>query len=345
MDWKTITLYTRWPFRLSYGVTEYRTVFWLRLTDSCGWGEAAIPPYYGVRDEDMIDLWRKKAHQAKPIPEDISEIPAWVGEEGPAPARCALDMALHDYIACQRGIPLYKLLGVPRPKPVLTTLTIPLASPDEMAAMAANAKAFPRLKVKLGSNDDIGRVAAVREARPDAVLLVDANAGWSTDIAVKQIRRLEKFGLEMVEQPVAKDDFQGLAYVQRHVDVPLIADESICTLEHLEKLAAVGIRAVNLKLMKTGGISNAIKIADIAGIYAVNCMIGCMLESSIGVAAAAHIAVAKSSVITMVDLDTPSLGQYDPVHSGVQFNNSEITITDSPGLGISKIDNLTMLDI
>ena len=318
----------RWPFRLSYGMTEYRTVYWLRLTDSCGWGEAAIPPYYGVRDEDMINLWRKKARQAKPIPEDISEIPAWVGEEGPAPARCALDMALHDYLACQRGIPLYELIGAPRPKPTLTSLTIPLASPEKMAAMAANSRTFHRLKVKLGSDDDVGRVAAVRKARPDAALLVDANAGWSAAIAVKQIRQLDNFGLEMVEQPVARDDFQGLAYVQRHVDVPVIADESVCTLEHLEKLAVLGIRVVNLKLMKTGGISACCQIIRRAQELGVKIMLGCMIETSLGVTAMAHL----SGLADWVDLDSPLLINNDPF-IGVRYKNALVDVPPGPGIG------------
>jgi L-alanine-DL-glutamate epimerase-like enolase superfamily enzyme len=328
MDWKTITLYTRWPFRLFYGVTEHRTVYWLRLTDSCGWGEAAIPPYYGVRDEDMIDLWRKKARQAEPLPEDISGIPSWVGEEGPAPARCALDMALHDYLACQRGVPLHRLLELPRPNPVLTALTIPLASAEEMAAMAAKADAFPRLKVKLGSNDDIGRVAAIRKARPDAALLVDANCGWSAAVAVKQIRRLEEFGLEMVEQPVPRDDFEGLAYVQRQVDVPVVADESIRTLEDLERLARMGLRAVNLKLMKIGGISPCRKIIQRARDLGIKIMLGCMIETSLGVTAMAHL----SGLADWIDLDSPLLITNDPF-VGVRYENALMEIPRGPGIG------------
>ena len=100
---------------------------------------------------------------------------------------------------------------------------------------------------------------------------------------------------------------------------------------------------VNIKLMKTGGISNAVRIADIAGLHGIDCMIGCMLESSIGVAAAVHLAVAKANVITKVDLDGPSLCQYDPVDGGVIFNESEISITDAPGLGIREIRGLVPL--
>jgi L-alanine-DL-glutamate epimerase-like enolase superfamily enzyme len=114
----------------------------------------------------------------------------------------------------------------------------------------------------------------------------------------------------------------------------------------MEVIELIRMRAadiVNIKLMKTGGISNAVRIADIAGLHGIDCMIGCMLESSIGVAAAVHLAVAKSNVITKVDLDGPSLCQYDPVAGGVIFNESEITITDAPGLGIREIRGLAPL--
>lgn len=331
MDWKAINLYTRSPFRLSYGVTQQRTVYWLRLTEACGWGEAAIPPYYGVREADMIALWRQKAHQAKPLPEDVAGISNWVGREGPAPARCALDMALHDYLAVRQGIPLHDLLGIPRPEPVLTALTIPMAAPREMAAMAARAGAFPILKLKVGSDDDIDRVAAVRQARPDARLLVDANAGWSAAAAVRHIRRLEAFDLEMVEQPVARDDLAGLAYVQRHVGVPVIADESICTLEDLHQLAALGIRAVNLKLMKIGGLSPCLDIIRQARALGVRIMLGCMIETSLGVTAMAHL----SGLADWIDLDAPLLIKNDPF-TGVRYADARMMLPHGPGIGVVR---------
>ena len=162
------------------------------------------------------------------------------------------------------------------------------------------------------------------------------------------MRNLEEIGvvLELVEQPVSGEDINRMKYVTSRIHTPVMADESsFGPKEAMELINLQAADIINIKLMKAGGISNAIKIADIAGTYGVDCMIGCMLESSIGVAAAAHIAAAKSTVISKVDLDTPALGQFDPVHCGVKFRNSEIILTDAPGLGISKIDGLTELDI
>ena len=177
---------------------------------------------------------------------------------------------------------------------------------------------------------------------------LDANQGWTAKEAVYAIRNLEDSGvkLELVEQPVRADDLDGMKYITERVHTPIMADES--TFGPKEVIELIKMRAadiINIKLMKTGGISNAIKIADIAATYDVECMIGCMLESSISVAAAVHFAVSKSNVISKIDLDGPSLCQYDPVSSGVNFNNAEIKISEAPGLGITKIKGLQMLDI
>jgi L-alanine-DL-glutamate epimerase-like enolase superfamily enzyme len=195
---------------------------------------------------------------------------------------------------------------------------------------------------------DIERIKAIYAATADSALIrLDANQGWTPKQAVSVLRALEESGvqLELVEQPVRGDDIEGMKYVTERIHTPVMADES--SFGPREAIDIIRMRAadiINIKLMKTGGVSNAVKIADIAGVYGVECMIGCMLESSIGVAAAAHIAAAKSKVITKVDLDTPSLGKFDPVTGGVKFNDAEISITDAPGLGIEKVENLEMLD-
>jgi len=132
-----------------------------------------------------------------------------------------------------------------------------------------------------------------------------------------------------------------MRYVSERVHTPIMADESVFgPMEVIELIRMRAADIINIKLMKSGGISNAIRIADIASLHGVECMIGCMLESSISVAAAAHVAVAKSDVITRIDLDGPSLCQFDPVDGGVIFNESAITVTEAPGLGIRAIRGL-----
>jgi len=267
-------------------------------------------------------------------------------------AKAALEIAVYDLYGQLYNAPLYKLLG--GGDSVLSTdITISVDYIDKMVedTRAAIDLGFETLKIKVGKDPalDIERIKAIYAAVNERALIrLDANQGWTPKQTVSVMRTLENSGvqLELLEQPVRGDDIEGMKYVTERIHTPVMADESsFGPKEAIELIRERAADIINIKLMKTGGISNAIKIADIAGIYGINCMIGCMLESSIGVAAAAHIAVAKSSIITKVDLDTPALGKYDPVTSGVIFDNSEIRITDLPGLGISKIDNLTMLDI
>ena len=267
-------------------------------------------------------------------------------------AKAAVEMAIYDLYGQLYDAPLYKLLGG-GDNVITTDITISVDYIDKMVedTLSAIDLGFETLKIKVGKDPavDIERIKAIYAAVNERALIrLDANQGWTPKQTVSVMRALEDSGvrLELLEQPVRGDDIEGMKYVTERIHTPVMADESsFGPKEAIELIRERAADIINIKLMKTGGISNAIKIADIAGMYGVNCMIGCMLESSIGVAAAAHIAVAKSSVITKVDLDTPALGQYDPVTSGVIFDNSEIRITDLPGLGISKIDNLTMLDI
>ncbi|MDQ7050027.1 MAG: dipeptide epimerase [Enterobacterales bacterium] len=267
-------------------------------------------------------------------------------------AKAAIEIAIYDLFAQLYNAPLYKILGGGEPS-LATDITISVDYIDKMVEDSRNAvaKGFETLKIKVGKDIglDIERVKAIYAAVKDsAILRLDANLGWTAKEAVYAIRNLEDSGvkLELVEQPVRADDLDGMKYITERVHSPIMADES--TFGPKEVIELIKMRAadiINIKLMKTGGISNAIKIADIAATYDVECMIGCMLESSISVAAAVHFAVSKSNIISKIDLDGPSLCQYDPVTSGVNFNNSEITITDAPGLGIEHIKGLQMLDI
>jgi len=267
-------------------------------------------------------------------------------------AKAAVEIAIYDLYGQLYNAPLYKLLGG-GDNVITTDITISVDYIDKMVedTLAAIELGFETLKIKVGKDPalDIERIKAIYAAVNERALIrLDANQGWTPKQTVSVLRALEESGvrLELLEQPVRGDDIEGMKYVTERINTPVMADESsFGPKEAMELIRTRAADIINIKLMKTGGISNAIKIADIAGIYGVSCMIGCMLESSIGVAAAAHVAVAKSSVITKVDLDTPALGKYDPVTSGVLFNNSEIKITDLPGLGISKIENLTMLNI
>ena len=265
-------------------------------------------------------------------------------------AKAAVEIAVYDLWAQLYDTPLYKMLG--GGEPVITTdITISVDHIDKMVADSLSAvdRGFESLKIKVGKDIgvDIERVRAIYAAvEGRALLRLDANQGWTAKQAVYAMQALEDAGvrLELLEQPVKAQDIDGLKYVTDRVHTPVMADESVFgPLQVIDLIKARAADIINIKLMKTGGISNAIRIADIAALYGVECMIGCMLETSISVAAAVHVAVAKSGVITKVDLDGPSLCAFDPVDGGVTFNESEISISDAPGLGIREIRGLEPL--
>jgi L-Ala-D/L-Glu epimerase len=265
-------------------------------------------------------------------------------------AKAAVEIAVHDLFGQLYGAPLYKMLG--GGDPVITTdITISVDTIDKMVAdsIAAVDRGYDSLKIKVGKDIgvDIERIRAIYAAVENRALLrLDANQGWTAKQAVYAIQALEDSGvrLELVEQPVKAEDLDGLRYVTERVHTPVMADESVFgPAEVIELIRMRAADIINIKLMKTGGISNAVRIADIAAMHQVECMIGCMLESAVSVAAAVHLAVAKSDVITKVDLDGPSLSRYNPVQGGVLFNESEITVTDAPGLGIQDVQGLEPL--
>ena len=330
LTWEKITLKLRNPFRLSYGTSEERQAYWIRLANDEGWGEGTIPPYYHVDQSETEALWQKASESKKKIPESAGDIAAWVGNEGPAVARCALDLALHDRIGRLTGQPLYKLLGLPRPKPMKSSFTIAVDTPAEMAAMAMKFSNYSILKIKLaGDGQDMARLAAIRAARPDVKLRVDANAGWKAEDAVVLVRELERFDLEMIEQPVKKEDIDGMGIVQAFTKIPIVADESVQTMADVEALAKAGVQGINIKLMKTGGLTPAVAMLKRSNELGLRVMLGCMIETSIGTTAMAHLA----GIAEWLDLDAPVLISNDPF-DGMTFDDSaEVMIPDRPGIG------------
>ena len=267
-------------------------------------------------------------------------------------AKAAVEIAVYDLFAQSFGAPLYEILG--GGEPVLSTdITISVDGIDNMVREANDAVegGFKALKVKVGKDLklDIERVMAIYAAVGDKVRIsLDVNQGWTPKQTVGALRELESAGveLEFVEQPVRGNDLEGMKYVTERVATPVVADESAFgPREVIELIRMRGADIINIKLMKAGGISNAIRIADIAAAFDMSCMMGCMLETSIGVAAAAHVAVAKSSSITRIDLDAPTLATNDPVAGGVTFDGPAITISDAPGLGIDRISDLSELPL
>ncbi|HAE92173.1 dipeptide epimerase [Tissierella praeacuta] len=263
-------------------------------------------------------------------------------------AKAAVDIAIYDLFGQFHKSPIYKLLGGYR-KEIISDLTISVNSPEEMAedSIEAVKRGYKTLKIKVGldSQMDIKRIQAIRDAIGyDIDLRLDANQGWKPKEAVVLLRKMEDkgFNIELVEQPVIANDLEGLKYVTQNVNIPILADESVFS--PVDALKIIQNRAadlINIKLMKTGGIHNALKICSIAEVYGVECMLGCMLESKLSVSAAVHLAASKK-IITKIDLDGPGLCKEDPVEGGPEFKDYKITLNDEPGLGFKNIGNLSI---
>ena len=258
-------------------------------------------------------------------------------------AKAAVDMALYDLWGKLYGAPLYRLLGGAR-RELETDITISVNPVEEMVrdSLAAVERGYRILKVKVGKEGlkDIERIQAIRQAvGPQVAIRVDANQGWTAKQAVRIITAMEDRGLaiDLVEQPVKAHDLEGMRQVTRAVYTPILADESVFSPEDAVTIIQTGAAdLLNIKLMKTGGIHNALRICAVAETYGVECMIGCMLESKLAVPAGAHLAAARG-VITRADLDGPSLCRTDPFEGGPDFLENRIVMNDAPGLGITGL--------
>ncbi len=264
-------------------------------------------------------------------------------------SKAAFEIALYDLWAQSLDLPLHKALGGGVDS-LKTDLTISVNPVSQMVedALAAVKRGFDHLKIKVGKNsqEDVRRLTAIQEAVGRNIKLsIDANQGWTAKEAIKAMTVLEASGLEFdyLEQPVKADDIEGLKLVTNSISTPVLADEAVfSSRDAIKVLELHAADLINIKLMKSAGISDALRIADLTKMYNSECMIGAMLEGPISVAAAACFAAARPNVVTRFDLDGPMLAAVNPVHGGVLFNEADITLPTLPGLGITGIDGLDM---
>jgi L-Ala-D/L-Glu epimerase len=324
ISWQPLTLQLIQPFRIAHGVSDTRENVLVRVAG--GVGEAAAVPYHGetregiVRYLEGVDLTR--FGDASELTSILKQLPA-----GSAAARAAIDIALHDAWGQALQQPLYRLFGLDPTQVPLTSFTIPLADPEQMAEQARTSHA-PILKIKLGTDADEARLSALRLAT-NTPLRVDANAGWTLARARRLLPLLAEHGVELVEQPLPVGDLDGLrALRQLRSRPPIFADESIKTSSDI--LAHHGlVDGVVIKLGKSGGLHAAREQIALARSLGLEVMLGCMIESSIAVTAAAHL----GQLAQYIDLDGPLLIRNDPF-IGVEYDAGRLRLPDRPGLGL-----------
>jgi len=290
-------LHTR-PFRIARGVATHADVVVVTLSDGGhrGWGEARPTARYGETTDSVIA-------QVGEILSAISRGIAWesLHDEVPAgAARNAVDCAAWDLQAKRSGVPVWKLIGVPEPTSIPTAYTIGLDSPEAMAAAAEASGAHSILKLKLGGQEDVARVRAVRAAVPRKRLIVDVNEAWSFEQLQDSLPALLEAGVAMIEQPLAAGKDDALMKLPRLI--PLCADETCHTSADLDRVRPC-YDVINIKLDKTGGLTEAVRLARLARSRGLDVMAGCMPGTSLAIAPATLLA----PFCRFVDLDAPLL--------------------------------------
>ena len=346
------------PFVTSLRTTQFAETLVVRLTDSdgvVGWGEA--PQVWQVTGDSIAG---SQACFDGPLGEALLGMPAVYASAmriqdavaGNNAAKMAADIALHDILARRAGVTMAEHLGSllqhpPRLAPTITTdMTLSLDEPDAMAAAAVArvADGFTTLKLKVGRDveTDIARVRAVREAvGPDITLRADANQGWeSAKVAVAAIQGMTPFDLELIEQPNHRRQYHALADVRKRVGVPVMVDEAVFDLYDLREVTRFhAADAVNIKLAKTGGLTMALTMVAVARAHGLRVMIGCMMESALGIGAAASL-VAARELDGAHDLDAGWWAARSPYAGGVAYDGPTITLSAEPGLGITALEAL-----
>jgi L-alanine-DL-glutamate epimerase-like enolase superfamily enzyme len=326
---RPVTLQLAETFVISRGARDEETVLQVELTCSGvrGFGEAAPIARYEESAESAQAYVEEVAGGLGDDPFALEEILARLPQREFA-ARAAIDAALHDLQGKLLGQPVHRLLGLPRVGPP-TSWTIWLGDPDDMAARAEKVRGrYKRLKLKLGARDgrDIERVRAVREAS-DVPLQVDVNEAWSVDEALDALPQLAELGVEYCEQPLPAGDDGGSTLKERS-PIPIYVDEDCHTLADVARCAGRA-HGVNVKLAKSGGIREAVKMVHAARALGLGCMLGCMVESGLGIAAGAHVA----PLFDHVDLDGNILIAHDP-WPGIQLVDGVQVPSEEPGLGV-----------
>jgi L-alanine-DL-glutamate epimerase-like enolase superfamily enzyme len=326
-DYHTIDLQLKHPFRIARSVTEVKKNVILQIDD--GVGEAAPSQYYGENAETVMQCLEQMRDQIGDDPFQIETILSQLdrGIKGDFSAKAAVDMALHDLVAKKLNVPLYKLLGLDGKKPLVTSYTIAIDAPDKMKEKTTEAKDFLVYKVKMGVEGDMEMVKAVREAT-DAKIRVDANAGWSLDQALEKIKQLKSLDIEFIEQPIDPADKAGLKKIKEKSEIPIIIDEWLMTSKDIPDFVGL-CDGINIKLAKCGGIREALRMIHVARAHKMKVMLGCMIESSVGIAAAAHL----SSLADYLDLDGNLLVTNDP-YQGIELDMGKLRLSNLPGLGV-----------
>lgn len=334
-----VRLELKHTFRIARSADEARESVLVRIEDGGleGFGEAAPSARYGQSAESAARALAKingaVLEPAGHIEDALARAAVRLGDEKAALA--AIDIALHDLLGKRLGVPLYSVLGLDPGKAPVTSYTIGIDSPEIIAEKIREAEEFPVLKIKMGLENDREIMETVRglTGRP---VRVDANEGWTREEALEKMRWLEGQNVEFVEQPLPAADLDGVRWLAGRTSLPIFADESVHVAGDIPKLAGA-FHGINIKLMKCGGVREALRMIHTARACGMKIMLGCMIESSVGITAAAQLA----PLVDYADLDGNILIRNDPA-AGVTVRRGQLVLPGGPGLGVTIREGRTL---
>jgi L-alanine-DL-glutamate epimerase-like enolase superfamily enzyme len=331
---EVITLHTRHPFIIARGGRSDYEALLVHLCDADGvdgWGEAYPSGYYG---ESVAGVQAAFQAAAGALPTDVCDLESAEArflEVAPhSAARAALSMALHDLAGKRRGQPLWRIWGLDPRRAPPSSFTIGIDTPAKMKTKVLEAAEYPVYKIKLGTDQDETLLRTIREVT-DKPMRVDANAGWTRERALQMLPVLKEYGVELLEQPLPPGDLEGIAAVRRaSPGIPVVVDESCLVATDIPKVAGA-VDGINIKLAKCGSLREALRMIATARAHGLLVMVGCMIETSVAITAAAHF----TPLVDVVDLDGAALTDNDPF-TGASIAGGQITLPTGPGLGVAR---------
>ncbi len=331
--WRS-SLQLKHEFTIAHGTRTLVPVVFLELHHDgiVGIGEASPSSRYGETVESVEAFLSKVNLEPFESPFIIDAILGYIRDIAPgnSAAKAAIDIALHDWIGKKLGIPLYQFLGLEGKQTPYSSYTIGIDTPEKVMQKVEEAAEYPILKIKLGLENDREIMIAIRRVTRKT-LRVDVNEGWKTrELALESIEWLSELGVEFVEQPMPASQIDDIAWLRERSPLPLIADESVMRLEDIPVLAHA-FDGINIKLMKCTGIREALKMISAARASRLKVMMGCMVESSVGISAAAQL----SPLIDFADLDSAEMISNDP-YEGAVIEKGRLKLPDRPGIGVKE---------
>ena len=337
LSWQSFELKTTHAFNIArMKAPPVRRAVWVRLVDAEGregWGEAAPNAYYGETAETVEAVLARYAEVLADVADVLAleriekSIEQAVGRN-PA-ARVAVSAALHDLAGKTLGMPVWKLWGLSPDTMPRSSFTIGITSAEELRQRVQEAARYPILKLKVGTPGDEELLRIVREEAPLATIRIDANTGWTLKDAVARLPLFHELGVELIEQPFKADDIAAMRHLRDVSPIPVVADESCRTVADIPRLVGA-VDVINIKLEKCGSLREAVRMVHVARAHGMGVMLGCMVTSTLGIAAAAQLA----PLVDYVDLDGAALLANDPfVGPGMQ-NDGTMRLNEEPGLGV-----------